>query len=221
MSGRDSVPPGWGPMCTSPLEDVPGAEWQDSALVVEESGATLEGDPAKVEDPSITSTNVFDWGGVDYDDLVAMASIVIPSADVPASDIQPLVVGGVCDVTSWKNWGAPLDPASPCFDHFPIIHRPGPLTIGSGTGGGQGTLLVDGELTINGDFHFYGLIMVKGEIQLKGQAELFGAVISGGQLQMEPGDRIQYSECVVNRVQSGGSSAGAAPLKSRAWLQLN
>ncbi len=86
-------------------------------------------------------------------------------------------------------------------------------------GGGQGILIVDGELTIEGDFHFYGLVIVKGEIQMKGDVQITGAVITGAQLQSEPGDLIQYSQCAVARALAAGG-AQAALLRSRGWLQL-
>ncbi len=220
VSGRDMIPPGWGAACSSPLEDKPGIVWKDDGQVVVEPGGTLDGAPPLLEDPTITPTNVFEWGSLNYDDLVAMATIEIPVSSASSGQINPQLAGGVCDTAPWDNWGAPEDPSSPCFDYLPIIHRPGPLTLTSGTGVGQGILLVDGELTIEGDFHFYGLVIVKGEIQMKGDVEITGAVIAGAQLQSEPGDLIQYSQCAVARALAGGAGSTAAPLRSRAWLQL-
>ncbi len=220
IDGRDRIPTGWGAACSSPLEDKAGIEWQDDELVVVEPGGTLDGAPPLVEDPTIDNTNVFEWGALNYDDLVAMANIVIPSADVATGQIQPSVASGECDTAPWKNWGAPEDPSSPCFDYFPIIHRPGQLTLKPGVGGGQGILLVDGELTIEGDFHFYGLVLVKGEVQMKGDVQITGAVITGAQLQSEPGDVIQYSQCAVARALAAAGGGQAAPLRSRGWLQM-
>ncbi len=220
MSGRDMIPVGWGAACSSPLEDKPGIVWKDDAQEVVEPGGSLDGAPPLVEDPTITETNVFEWGSLNYDDLVAMADIEIPSPSASSGQINPQVAGGVCDTAPWDNWGAPEDPSSPCFDYFPILHRPGPLTLTSGTGVGQGILLVDGELTIEGDFHFYGLVIVKGEIQMKGDVQITGAVIAGAQLQSEPGDLIQYSQCAVARALAGGAGSTAAPLRSRGWLQM-
>ena len=219
VNGRDMIPAGWGSACSSPLEDKPGIEWQDDELVVVEPGGTLDGAPPLVEDPTINNTNVFEWGALTYDDLAAMAHIVIPSPNAASGQINPQVAGGECNTVPWENWGAPEDASSPCFDYFPIIHRPGPLTLTSGTGGGQGILLVDGELTIEGDFHFYGLVIVKGEIQMKGDVQITGAVIAGAQLQSEPGDLIQYSQCAVARA-LGAAGGEPAPLRSRGWLQM-
>ncbi len=218
VSGRDMIPAGWGAACSSSLEDKPGIEWKDNELVVVEPGGTLDGAPPLVEDPTINETNLFEWGNLNYDDLAAMAAIEIPSPSVASGQINPQVAGGECIEAPWENWGAPEDPSSPCFDYFPIIHRPGPLTLTSGTGGGQGILLVDGELTIEGNFHFYGLVIVKGEIQMKGDVQITGAVIAGAQLQSEPGDLIQYSQCAVARALAAGAGSTAA-LRSRAWLQ--
>ena len=220
ISGRDMVPAGWGAACPGTLEDIPGAEWQNDEAVVVEPGGTLDGAPPLVEDPSITNENVFEFMGFDYADLVGMATITVPQQDVAAGQIGPRLSGGGCDETNWRNWGAPKDPSSPCFTYFPVIHRPGALVIKPGTGGGQGVLLVDGELTIEADFHFYGVILAKEEIQLKGSAQIFGAVIVGGQLQSEPGNVIQYSGCVVSRAQEALPNR-ATQLRSRAWFQLD
>ncbi len=219
VNGRDMIPAGWGAACSSPLEDKPGIEWKDDELVVVEPGGTLDGAPPLVEDPTINETNVFEWGDFNYDDLAAMADIVIPSPTAASGQINPQVAGGECIVAPWENWGAPEDPSSPCSDYFPVIHRPGPLTLTVGTGVGQGILLVDGQLTIEGNFHFYGLVIVKGEIQMKGNVQITGAVIAGAQLQSEPGDLIQYSQCAVARALDAAGEV-AAPLRSRGWLQL-
>ncbi len=219
VNGRDMIPAGWGLVCSSALEDKPGIEWKDDVLVVVEPGGTLDGAPPLVEDPTINGTNVFEWGSLNYDDLVAMADIEIPSPNAASGQIKPHVAGGECNTVPWKNWGAPEDPSSPCFDYFPIIHRPGPLTLTNGKGGGQGILLVDGELTIEGDFDFYGLVIVKGEIQMKGNVNIYGAVIVGAQLQSEPGDLIQYSQCAVARALAAAGGE-RAPLRSRGWLQM-
>ncbi len=220
IDGQDRIPTGWGAACSSPLEDKAGIEWQDDALVVPEDGSTLDGAPPLLEDPTINETNMFEWGSLNFDDLAAMADIVISQSGGPTGSIYPRVAGGACDTAPWQNWGAPEDPSSPCFDLFRIIYRPGGLDLtGDGPGSGQGILLVDGELTIQGDFHFYGLVIVKGEIQMKGGVQITGAVIVGGQLQSEPGDQILYSQCAVAQALAAGGGQ-AAPLRSRAWLQL-
>ena len=47
------------------------------------------------------------------------------------------------------NWGAPTVKTSPCFNYFPIIYHYGRPQL-SGSGAGQGILLVEGNLTVTG-----------------------------------------------------------------------
>ena len=58
-----------------------------------------------------------------------------------------------------SNWGDPLNKLSPCFNYFPIIYHQGDLSI-SGNGYGQGILLVEGNLTVQGRIDFYGPVIV-------------------------------------------------------------
>ncbi len=94
VNGRDMIPAGWGLVCSSALEDKPGIEWKDDVLVVVEPGGTLDGAPPLVEDPTINGTNVFEWGSLNYDDLVAMADIEIPSPNAASGQINRTWPGG-------------------------------------------------------------------------------------------------------------------------------
>lgn len=219
VSGLDLVPSGWASVCAGGLVDVPGIVWGDTTQVEVENDAVLLGAPPRVEDSSINITNLFDWGDLDYNDLIAMADITIPNNDINGG-IGAQINGSQCDHTPWKNWGAPEDPSSPCFGYFPIIHAPGELRIRDGTGVGQGILLVDGELEIEDSFTFYGIVIVKGELEFEDNVTIYGGVIAGDELELEDGARVQYSQCAANRALVNSGLAVVKPLPTGAWEQV-
>ena len=214
MSGRDTIPDAWGGVCPLPLSDKPGLEWKDGAMVVLDGDAVLEGDPPLVIDPTMDTTSLFNWGEYNPDLLAAMADITLPNE---IFEISPEVSGGACDTSASTNWGAPEDPSHPCFDYFPVIHSPGPL-VAKGDVVGQGILIVDGELTVEEGFEFYGVIIAKQEVQLKGGARIYGGLIVGGELQTEPGDYIRWSQCAVGRALNSLTLIGL--LAGRHWFQV-
>ena len=197
VSGFDSIPAAWAGagVCSNTLEDKPGLLWNGP---VDLDSATITGVPPLVNDATIDSTNLFVWGDMTYDDLVAMADINI-TGDV--GQIGPTTTGGgsKCQTSNLFNWGAPEDPSSPCFDYFPIIHAE-QLDIETNSTG-QGILLVDSELEIEVDglFTFYGIIIVKDETEFEDGVKIHGGLIINGEFEAEDGPFVQYSQCAANR----------------------
>ncbi len=216
VSGLDVNPGAWGGLCTGPLDDKPGLEWGSTP-----SGTSnVQGDPPLVVDPSINSTNLFEWGGLDFDGLRDMASIVLTG---DPDLIQPEVSGGSCDTSVESNWGAPESGSGhPCFDYFPIIYSPGELRIRNATSVGQGILLVDGDLRIEDNFRFYGIIMVRGAIRFEDPGtQITGGVITAEMDRVRDGAGVQYSSCVVDRVLQALSLEGKTRrLGSRSWSEV-
>lgn len=226
FSGIDTNPPGWDPSICGPLEDRAGVTWHDGALVRIKDPSLAFGNPVVEIDPSINLTNIFQWEDFDFADLVAMADIIIPSERAAAGQIKPHTAGGDCWYTPWKNWGDPDDPSGVCGDYFPIIYRPGDLTIRNGKGGGQGILIVDGDLRIEDDFEFTGIIIVKGEVRIEDSVKVTGAIISGDRTRIHdpffPQDGlalIQYSSCAVERALIGSGLYKVKPIINRSWRQ--
>ncbi len=89
-----------------------------------------------------------------------MADIVLSGGTVK-NTAPDSTAAGVCRPgrAFASNWGNPENPGAACFDRFPIIHITGSAAIQSG-GVGQGVLLVNGDLNLQGDFAFYGIIIV-------------------------------------------------------------
>ena len=222
MSGQDMIPAQWNSgECTDPLQDIPGVEWADTNNVEIDNGAIVNGTPPLAEDTTIDATNLFDWGGMNYDDLAAMADITFPDGTDITGGLGPEVVGGVCDTSEPLNWGAPENPSNECFNYFPVIHVTGDLDIDNPGAPSQGILLVDGDLRIEQNFTFYGIIIVKGEARLEDAVEIYGGLIVGDRLRVEDGAGVQYSQCAVNRaLDLSALQVSTALLGSRSWGEL-
>ena len=221
VSGLDMSPAVWGGLCTNPLVDRPGLEWGTDDVAYDPGD--LLGDPPLVVDTTINSSNLFDWGGFNYDDLVAMANITLTGD--PAL-IEPAVSGGACDTSLETNWGAPEDSTHLCFDYFPIIHAPfGELRMRNAVSTGQGVLLVDGDLRIEDNFRFYGIMIVKGDVRFEDNGtQIYGALIASEVDRVRDGAGVQYSQCAVNRALELSALqavvGGRALLGSRSWGEL-
>ena len=114
------------------------------------------------------------------------------------------------------NWGAPTQPTHPCFDYFPIIHATD-IEIENG-GVGQGILIVDGELEIEGlPFTWYGIIINHDEIEIEDNIVVYGAILMNGEIEIEDNPVIQYSQCVIDRAQLAQGLRSISLIGSRAW----
>jgi hypothetical protein len=158
-------------------------------------------------------------------------------------DAKPsLTPDGKCDVSNVANWGeinhvnTPASPNAfaPCMNYYPILYAPGDLTV-HGTYG-QGILLVEGSLYMNGNFTFNGLIIVHNDLAKgNGTVEIHGTVMvqdykiecsvkNQGSGNCNDGTDIsgtfdlRYSRCAVQNALRG--SAILVPVKQRAWAQL-
>jgi hypothetical protein len=171
-------------------------------------------------DQDTTLGDVFTWGNLDYDDLVAMATITINASQIT---VGPAVSGSDCLDTP-SNWGDPLDPSSPCFGRLPIIHFTGTeLDI---EGVGQGIILGEGRINLetNGT-QFYGLIAGKDKVYMFDESEMFGAIVGANKIHLHnENGALWYSSCALARAFSGTgwsgygvSSAGPLAIDIRPW----
>ncbi len=226
VSGIDRVPAGWGAACTGELRDLPGIIARDTTQVdIHLNEVIFEGAPRMVQDATIDSTSLFNWGSLSFDDLVAQADLVLNGTVGSGSGVGPTFTGGgtVCQTGNPANWGDPLNPNSPCGDYFPIIHVNTQLEIQQG-GYGQGILLVEEELEIEVGaalaFNFYGIIISRNEMELEKRVTVTGAIISGKELEAEHGPNLAYSSCAVeraNRAIDSGNFGILIPLAPRPW----
>src|SRR5207237_1988037 len=102
------------------------------------------------------------YGDVTFTQLAAMATIKLTGQNF-GNGIGPAVSNGQCDPLTQTNWGSPTSPAGPCGNYFPIIYINGDAQINGNEG--QGILLVNGGLNVQGGCQFYGLTVVRAAVE--------------------------------------------------------
>lgn len=222
VNGNDQGGP-WG-KCP-PLEGLkPGIRIPDADQLTFgggcKSASCIDGDPPVDVDPSIDDDTFFEYGDADWDLLVSLATKRLPGDNY--QNIAPsLTGGGDCNTADIKNWGDPENPTAPCGDYLPIIYAPGNLTVNTGVG--QGILLVEGDLSAQGKFEFYGIVIVKGSLMSAGNGNKFHGGVMAANFYIDNNMifgtvDLAYSSCALARAQQAGS--GGTPLRSRGWIQL-
>jgi hypothetical protein len=134
------------------------------------------------------------------------------------------VTGGVCDKTVLTNWGDGENPLGGCASYYPIIHATGTITLNNTQG--QGILLVDGDLNIQGSYQFFGIVIIQGDLKTAGggttDAHFWGGVMAKNadlSTQSLSGKAtLNYSSCSINTVLQATSPVSM--MRSRGWAQL-
>src|SRR5713101_535568 len=222
-SGRDTVPQGWNTTYCDTTGDTTkaGVRLPNAGNVTTSGNGTVLGNPPVKGDTSVNSNTFSQFGDVSYTSLAASATLQLPGGNYQT---QPVVTGGVCDKTQALNWGDGENPSQPCGNYFPIIHIAGNVTLNGVQG--QGVLLVDGDLNIQGSYVFYGVVIVQGSIQSAGggstDAHFYGAVmgkdVSLSTQTLSGNATLQYSKCSITN--SLEVTSVVTPVRSRCWSQL-
>lgn len=227
IDGDDTAPDNWGD-CLETGVPAAGVVISDS-LSVGEWGAycppagCIRGSPPVLVDPGVR-----DSGGVPLDPaawaaLASRASIRLAGGTVVGGSerpLQPYVRDGQCDTAIDHNWGDPSR-RTVCGRYFPVVHVRGDLRVTSGAG--QGTLLVDGDLTLAGGVTFVGAVFVRGALRTEaGGARILGITRVGGQSErasiLLDGVELGFSRCAA----STALGAGALPeLVPRSWIEVH
>ena len=171
----------------------------------------------KYADPRLADPNSFVvFGDETFASLAAKANITLSSGVSPS----PSGTATTCNYSN-TNWGEPkrlIGAVLGCKDYFPIIYSTGDLHL---TGGrGQGILLVNGDLQVNGGFEFYGLIVVMDDIdKANGGFQLFGSLLLRNSNPSDDADingnaSFKYSRCAVGNAMRGSSAPVRAKLRS-------
>jgi hypothetical protein len=223
INGIDQNPTGW--VACGPRDSTRAGIRAASGNPVSITGhATVIGSPPVLIDTSVHPSTFDQFGSMSYTQLAAQATITLPGQNF-ATAIAPVVTNGQCDHSVLTNWGDALNPAQPCGSYFPIVHLTGASTL-NGTQG-QGILLVDGSLSIQGGFQWYGLAIVKGTLTTAGgggsPAHFWGATlvqdsVSVGTNQITGSANLLYSSCAVLRALE--MTQPAAMMRSRSWVAL-
>lgn len=220
ISGYDVAPTGWS-NCPALEPPLPGIKMDDSSQISTPgcSGfSCVDGDPKILEDSTINDSSLTTFGDVTFDELRGMASKIVLGGTMK---IQPSIVGGACATGSVTNWGSPLDPTGPCGSYFPIIWSEDDLKINGVQG--QGILIVDGNLSVQGNFEFYGPVIVKGTLSTQGTGGHFNGGVTAANVELDQNTVlgnavVNYSSCAVLRALT--ASASGALLRERSWINL-
>ena len=219
IDGNDATPTGWTD-CAAPDTNVAGVR-NNGGSVTAQGNADIFGNPPVMADPGLSSSAFTQFGDVTYDQLAAAANITLGSNTYRT---EPVVVGTACNRSILTNWGDGMNPTAPCGNWFPIIHITGDATLNGIQG--QGILLVDGSLTVQGSYQFYGITIVRGELRTAGggatEAHFYGGVLAQNinlDIQSVAGRAtLQFSKCAITRALQATSTV--AVMRSRGWVQL-
>jgi len=220
VNGADQIPTGW-MSCDPP--GPPQAGVRDAGGTVTTQGtSTVTGNPPVLNDPTVNNNTFTVFGGATYAQLAARATITLPSGTY--TQVSPAVTNGVCDRTVLTNWGDAHNPNLPCGTYFPIIHLTGNTQINGVQG--QGILLVDGNLTIQGSFDFFGITIIQGDLITAGggtsDAHFWGGVMARNadlSTQTIGGHAtLNYSSCAI--LSALQATSQISMMRSRGWVQL-
>ncbi len=228
ITGANADPPGWLGCPAAPDDTLPGIMTNDtSAIKVVLSGkgtADVEGDPQWDEDPSINDSSLTNFGDYDFNDLRQIASLVFVGNQNFANSLAPTLAGAACATGNNRNWGEPETTVPACQGYYPIIYIDGDATINGDRG--QGVLIVDGSLDIQGGFRFAGPVLVREDLSFQGSPgqtpRIDGGVIAAnvttGKNAFAGNASIGYSFCAIEKALAGGSVV--KPMRERSWVNL-
>ncbi|MBI4464352.1 MAG: hypothetical protein HY647_06570 [Acidobacteria bacterium] len=103
-----------------------------------------------------------------------------------------------------------------------ITYAAGNVKLTSSNSKGNGILIVDGDLEVNGGFYYYGLIVVRGIVAFTGggsqSVNIYGSIVSGSSItnttSIGGGVNVQYSSCAIQ------NPYNAVPLKVLSFREI-
>jgi hypothetical protein len=174
-------------------------------------------------DPAASDSNTYvRFGTESWQSLVAGADVTIPGGNYSP---EPTGTATTCDYSQQNNWGEPQRGAGAvlgCKDFFPIIYVEGSLHLNKGRG--QGVLLVNGDVRLNGNFQWYGLIIARDDIvKGNGTFDLWGSIMSRNadvtdNNSVTGNSSFKWSKCAVESALRG--SAILTRTRERSWVQM-
>jgi len=226
VDGRDHIPTEWGAANCDTTGDTTkaGIRTPDSTQVTGAAGHTY-GTPAVKQDTTVKSSTFSQFGDINYAELASMATIVLSGNNYKP---QPSFnADGSCNKNDQVNWGDGMNRASNCGNYFPIVRLAdsGSSTTLNGVQG-QGILLVDGDLAIQGSFQYYGLVLIRGALKTAGggstDAHFWGAVMAAdvdlNLTSLTGNATLNYSKCAITEALNRTGAVSLA--RSRSWIQL-
>lgn len=219
IDGNDNPPGGWS--CPPNQPALPGIRITDSTQITTSGCGGLscvDGSVKVEEDPNINDSTLTTFGDATFDDLKSMATKIVPGGNY---QIDWAASGGQCNTALVTNWGDPDNPTGVCGSYFPIIWVDGDISINGDVG--QGVLVVDGNLNVQGGFNFYGPVIVRGALSTQGTGGHFNGGVVAANINLDQnsvlGDAvINYSSCAL--VKALNSSAPGSLMQERSWVTL-
>ena len=203
VNGQDTPA---GADCSGATLDAPVILLSSRAALLVDSATYKTSVPAPIQTlPALASGAGWQLGGVSVADLAALANVTVPAGAVVSS--TTFSSGAGTDSTgdpTCGTWGNPTGTSTDaCRTYYPIIHALGPVTL---TGVlGQGILVADGSVTLDGASQFWGLIVARsGNVTINGGA-VYGQILAldpNGTVELNQGS-INRSRCAVDRLVNG------------------
>jgi hypothetical protein len=155
--------------------------------------------------PAAADTSTYSvFGDATWASLTGSATIRLTST---SPNPAPIGTATSCTASS-SNWGEPNRGGGSvvgCQSTFPVIYAPGNLSLNNGRG--QGVLLVEGTLTITGNFYWVGIIIVRGALDVAGTPTLMGSVMvrstTGADSRITGNANLQFSSCGSQQALAG------------------
>ena len=217
LNGADATPPNWtgcSPGATQP------AVRSDSSVTVQGGGPSIS---PSVSSNDTTVPNMSSVLDTLFMQLANQANVTFTS---DPGTTAPVDSNSKCNTKNNLNWGDLRHTSTThCDSYYPVVYLnaggPG-HTIGLHGGSGQGVLLVNGDLKMNGNYQYDGLILVRGSYQTGGGTmNLTGSMISS-LVDTDPNKwtgslTVNYSSCAVNN--SLKNLAVSSPSTYRGFIQ--
>lgn len=219
VDGFDQNPTGW-TSCDPPDTNKAGVRDKGGTVTTGGNGSVY-GNPPVLNDPSLNDSTFTQFGDVSYNQLAARANITLGPGTYKTN---PATSNGACDKTILTNWGDGLNKTAPCGNYFPIVHITGDATLNGDQG--QGILLVDGSLSVQGSYEWFGLVIILGDLKTAGGgstiAHFWGGVMAKNAdldtQNLSGKATLNYSKCAIT--QALQMTQVAATMRSRGWVQL-
>ena len=217
VDGNDNQPPGWSG-CPSSAPPVAGVSTQGN--VTAGGNGTVTGSPPTVRDTTLH--NKFSYLDSLFAQLAPNANITMSGGNYKT---DPVSTNGACDKTVNTNWGDGMGTLPVCAGYFPIIYINGNATLNGDQG--QGILLVNGDLQVQGSYQFFGITLVRGAFNTAGggntDAHFYGAVMARdsaitGNNSLSGHATLLYSNCAILTTLQNTSVVSL--MRSRGWIQL-
>ncbi len=222
IDGNDHTPPGW--LTCGALDSSKAGIRTDTSMSISTGGSSVvTGTPPVMRDPNVTDSTFSKYGDVTYASLAARAQITLPGQNF-SNNIGPVVTGGACDKSVVTNWGDGVG-GGPCASYFPIVHITSDATINGVQG--QGILLVDGSLSVQGGFQWFGITIIRGTFSTAGggspDAHFWGTTmvqdsVVVGTNTLTGHANLLYSKCAI--LKALDATGVATMMRSRGWVQL-